>query len=309
MRNATRFIAVGVGVVGLLTAPLVAADTFRLVSAYGTSAATTGVGGVEGFGSGAYAVFENPAALRHSGGTQVSSYYMGLADGDSGYFNLAVSHPFWGGTVAAGFAQLQSPNLNSTYETSYSEFEISGNFSVSDSIFKLGYSAPINENWTAGIGGTYVVQDLYQTKGTGWNLDGGLVGVYGNLALSIAAKNVLGGTDVSYSNGYRSLSFQNELVLGAQYRIFDNLAVYGQLSGDGAVESDAKLKSVGIKYSPLSMITLMAGSQASYAAGNHRTTVAGVSLSLAMMDLHVSYQNTQMVGFESLYGLSVDLKL
>lgn len=310
MSKYARSIAIGVMAASTLAAPLCAADnTVKLVSTYGTSAATTAIGGIEGFGSGAYSVFENPAALRHSGGLQLSSYYMGLADGDSTYFNVALAYPLWGGTIAAGFAQLQSPNLNNTYETTYSEFEIIGNFSVSDTVLKAGYSMPIFDQWTAGIGGTYMVQDLFLTKGTGWNLDAGLSGTYGQAAVSLTAKNFLSGSDVAYTNGYARLAFQNELVLGVRYNIWDNLAVYGQLSGEGAVESGAKLKSVGVKYSPIPMITLMAGSQASYAAGKHRATVAGVSLSLAMMDLNFSYQNSQLAGFESLYGLSVDVKL
>ncbi len=292
--------ALGLALTGI---PVSASNTALSLSDYGTSSRTLALGGVEGLHAEAYSVFENPASLPRDHNHHYSSFFMALADSESTFFNAAASFPLFAGHVGVGFAQKQSPNLDFTSVNSNDEFQVDSKFAVSETQVNLGYQQSINSMISMGASLHYFVQDLFVTKGTGWNANAGIQLDASPFLVSFGMKNIFQNSEVGYTNGYSSLVFPSALVLAGRYTYSDNLAFYGQLSGSKL------LKSGGIRYTPIPLISILAGSRAVDINGIHRQFSAGLSLNLAMMQVNFSYQASEVAEHDSLYGISMDLNI
>lgn len=275
-----------------------------LPSEYGTSSRTIALGGIEGFSSDAYAIFENPAALTSQEiKPRYSMFYKNLADGETSYFLLAACFPVGPGFVGVGISQKKSPDLDNPITDSNGDFIESTTFAVTDSLYKLGYSQPLMENVRVGASLQYLTQDFLITQGSGWNSDVGVEWDLKPVQLSVVAKNFIGFENVSYTSGYTTLNFPSETVLGARYEHSKSLSFLGQIRGS------ANLKALGVQYCPIPFIALNMGWREVQADDIQGEISLGVSLLLSGMSLHASYQKSEVIDHDSLYGMSVDLSL
>ena len=281
------------------------ADSVSLISEeYGASSRTSAMGSIQGLQSESYSIFENPASLPRDSRTYYSTYFMTLADAQSSYFTASVAYPLdKKGHVALGIAQKRSPNLDFSGADQNGEYVIASQFVVADTLFKLGYQQQLTDSLSLGLSAHYFVQDLYLTQGAGWNMDAGLWYNFGRVKVSATAKNMLGFSQMSYSNGYRTLNFPSEFVTSAQFDLTDYFKIYGQLRGE-------KLRrSVGVYVSPIPTLAFLGGIREVGSTGVQTQYSAGVMLNLGMMALNFSYQNSQVVDYDGLYGISVDFHL
>ena len=278
-------------------------NTIAMITDYGSSARTLALGGVEGVHNGAYAIFENPAALLKDSAQNFSMMYYNLADGESSYFNIGTSFEGWGGHWGFGYAQLRSPNLNYTEADSNSEFYSDSTFAIAESLFSIGYSQSLNPSLSWGASLHYVSQDYFLTKGTGYNLDIGTQWDANPFLVSLTAKNIITDATVTYTDGYTALHFPAELVLSTRYAFSDNFGIYAQVKGPH------NLKAAGLRYSPLSSIDFLVGWKEMEATSITQKFTTGISLNLSPARLHFSYQKADIIENSDVFTVSFDYAL
>lgn len=269
----------------------------------GTSARSLALGSIEGVNATAFAIFENPASLPQDSKRHYSAFYTTLADKESAYFTTSVAYPFYGGEMGFGIAQKRSPNLDFTEENSDGDFYSASKFAVQENIYKLGYARKLNHTLSAGASIHYYMHDLLLTKGTGWNADIGFLFTSNPFVVSLSLKNIIQNSKVTFSNDYSTLNFPSELVLSSRYCVTNSLRIFGQFSGKNA------LKAGGIEYAILPTFDVLMGVKEIEAAGKHTQYSLGASIKLSPVHLNFSYQKTDVVGNDGLYGVSLDLAM
>lgn len=303
-RHIPRFLRViyfVLSLVGYLFNPLEASDSISSPTLPGTSARSLALGAIEGLNPSAYAIFENPASLPSDTKRHYSFFYRKLADSESTYLNFSTSYPVWGGTLGLGISQQKTPNLDNTAMNGDGDFYSESTFSIQENFYKLGYAKSIKESLTLGTSFHYYTNDLHVTSGSGWNIDTGLLYNSSPFMASITLKNIIPHAKVDFSEDYPSLTFPMDLVLSGKYQLVNRIAILGQFSAKEALKAGA------VQYSPVATLDLLMGIREIEAAGRHTQLSLGASLKLPICQLNFSYQKSEVVGSENLFGFSLDI--
>ena len=215
----------------------------------GSSARGIRVGGIEGFSSNGDSVFENPAALFRIQSSSLSLFSTNLM-GEVPYTNGAVGMSTAMGSFGIGFntvgvadiPRARLVNAGSTLERLVED----GSFSLTKSVYKIGYSIAQSERIHLGVAATYYSTVIDSVTGTGVNFDAGVLYDADGVGVSLLLRNVATGLKVQYSNGMTE-NLPLETIVGTRFAIGD-VDVMGQIKILGS--SKRLAKSAALIYTP-----------------------------------------------------------
>jgi len=292
----------------MVTALPLSADTVgMLTDTMGTSAYQIGIGQISGMTSASSEIFGNPAAIgthRH----MLSYMTTELPDPDSHLLNVSASLPIWGGAVGLGLMSIETNNLGTTASTEFNQYYTVSTFSVHQSLVALGYQTAISPATQSGATVKYFQQSFGTAIAQGVNADIGMTTEFSQWQLSIAAHNILYGSQVQYSDNGGSMAFPFQFKSGIGYTQ-DNWRLLGQVHFHGT--GGTWLKSAGAEWSPWAKnLTLLGGYTELNASGVIVTcTSVGVKLGIAPIALSVSYILSDMFERNSQYFASLDIQI
>lgn len=291
----------------ILVATIHARSVQLLTDQIGSSPRTIALGNIEGMASGSSCVFDNPATLMNSN-YALSSMTTELSDTDSTFFTWGASLPFWNGHLGLGMMSVESRNLDKTALGQFDQFYSESKFGTRDSIYLVAYQYMVDKELSVGITAKVVDQDLYTTKGTGYNIDLGALYETPQYRLSGSVKNILRSLNVTYSKDQSELKFPFEACVGGRYAL-GNIGVLSQVKyiEDGALF----LKSVGIDYTPIQEgLTFYLGWKEIAALTTvHNTYGLGIGLDLGTISIAASYELSDFFEQDSRRYLSFEIKL
>jgi len=215
----------------------------------GSSARSIRVGGVEGFSSNSDSVFENPAALFRIESSSLALFSTNLM-GEVPYYNAAIGMATPMGSFGIGFntvgvadiprARLQAEGTQWEYLS-----EI-GSFSLTKSVYKIGYSVAQSERIHLGVSATYYSTLIDTVTGSGVNFDVGMLYDADGVGVSLLLRNIATGLKVQYSNG-EAETLPLETIVGTRF-VLGDLDVMGQMKILGSSKKLAK--SAALNYTP-----------------------------------------------------------
>lgn len=283
------------------------ANTVEMLTDYGTSAKTQALGGIEGLDADAYTLYENPARMSALQTGRSSLFYSSLIDDESHYASFA--HVFLWKKIAIGlgYTQLAAPNIDHTAEDLGSGQVISvDTFSTKDNLYKLGFARAISEKLSVGASLHYYTQSLYTNKSSGSNMDIGVVYDHKSWKNSLAIKNILSSSQVSYTNTDTTVPFPRLYVLSTQYQYFNFLKINGQLKYDE--DSKKLLRALGIDYAIMSHVHCYAGYSELYEVEELKSRfTVGMGMNLQRINLQYSYSFTEFDSKSGLFAFSISI--
>jgi hypothetical protein len=286
---------------------LVAADYF-LISDSGTSARMIGIGNIEGFGSGADSLFENPATLYKVQNLSASLFRTSFLLNTVDFTSLALAYKTGIGCFAFGTMQTSVGDIKHTGADQYDEYFVQETFEYRNAIYKLGYQATFNEVYFGTVL-NYYHNRIYETSGNGINLDVGLLADYKPTAFSISIKNILKPLAVEYSNGARE-NLPLQVVLGSKTTIND-FDIFAQIKLQN-IGTDY-LKSLGIRYRPYflhDLFSLSAGFKEFMVISKYFNKFSvGLGLQLGAFNLDFAFEKSDFYMQDNQYYVSVNINL
>lgn len=279
----------------VLTTRTTAADYFILTD-MGTSAHTISVGGIEGFGQSATAVFENPAALYSIQKGGIAAFTTKLID-EVNYNVLALTSVTPFGTFGVGYMEANVTDIPETDIIGPNErFYIVDFFDYKNFIFKGSYQNSILPNMYVGGSLIYYSQAFADVVGRGFNLETGIFFDLDDLQISAAARNIIGSLDVQYEGGEtEDLPFQFTTGLKYRYADLDLMLQVRELSNKGLV-------AVGVSYSPsfLPFMAINAGYKEFPVLDSVKSNVAfGIGLYLEGLKFHYAYEKSEHIEYDN----------
>jgi hypothetical protein len=197
-------------------------EEYTLVSDFGTSAEMISVGRVGGFSKTADVIFENPAGLRSIKWMGFSFFSSQVID--AAYQGLSFAMKVGEGVVGVGMVGSSISDLVQTGD--YSERQGPGsNFSVSESVVRMGYQSNISPAMSAGVAAVVMSKDFFSDSVSAWNLEVGVSQVLKPFSYSIVARNILPVAAVYRSGATEKVSLQ---VIPSVCIPLSPLTVYGQ---------------------------------------------------------------------------------
>ncbi|NBV82905.1 hypothetical protein EBR57_02130 [bacterium] len=239
---------IGIWVLVLSSAVSADADYF-MGTEVGSSARGIRIGGVEGFSNNSDSIFENPAALFRIQSTSLSMFSTTIM-GEIPYYNAAIGMATSYGNFALGFntvgvADIPKARLMAA-GTQWEYLEQIGSFSLTKSVYKLGYSIAQSERVHLGVAATYYSTVVDDKSGAGFNFDAGLLYDADGFGVSLLLRNVATGLKVKYNEG-QTENLPLETVVSTRLA-FGDFDVMGQMRIIGSSKKLAK--SAALNYTP-----------------------------------------------------------
>jgi hypothetical protein len=266
---------------------------YNVISELGSSARSIGLGNVDGFSDSATAVFSNPANLYQTKGYSVSFFTANLMN-EINYSNFALNTRVGKGIVGVGFYDARVDNLIETAQNNDTDQTVAnvGTFDYKSSIMKLAYQQSLNEKTSLGTSLSFFNHRFAEVKGTGYNLDLGMIHAFEKFKLSIFAQNVLRDMPVSYLNDSASVEMLPFLFSVSAMYPLNSFEFYPQIKFD---RSEALL-STGVLYTPKNwpFLDFMLGyKQQLDALQNKQSRFSlGFGLNLGAVSLYYAYERS-----------------
>jgi len=218
----------------------------------GTSASTIRIGDVYGFSSFAHGLFENPASLYRIYKFSISAFQTEFMD-DVKYQNVALAMRMPVGILGMGVTQLGVSDIHRSDELSSGEFVSVGTFGYQNSLYKIVYQVSQSRYLHLGMSANLYQMTMDTVKGTGVNMELGVVLDGDNVDVSIVLKNLIESSRIHYvdSGDYSDLAVKYDVsevelssngrteslplisIFGFRYRL-KYLAFYGQIKTLGS---------------------------------------------------------------------------
>ena len=291
------------------------AATYNNFHGLPASSKSLGIGNVQGFDTGASAIFENPASI------DVNVFSFGLMntymmENKSAYTAYSAALDIIGVIIGVGFRQSLVDDLYITDVTDFSnDFKIIDSFMVKNSQLKLAGSIPLSKSFRIGVAGSIFEHVVGDKSGRGTNLDLGLLYDVGPLKVSLFGQNVLTFLDIEWQNAKEQLPI---ILNGATQLRFYDIDLFLQLQQ----HNNRLLKSIGTRYTPSlfdGLVYLSTGSEEYSVLGkSKRRNVIGLGLNLDLslfektesnMGIDFSYQKSDYVLDDNRYLVSFAINL
>jgi hypothetical protein len=288
------------------------ASTITHVTQYGTSAKTKALGSIEGLGTHATSLQENPASIQYLERLHhISTFYTTLSDQETTYANMAYVTKIGKSRIGFGLSRLAIPNLEHTGLDENDEITVEDHFNAEDRLYTLGVSYPLNNYINIGLSGHLYEQQLYNVKGSGSNANIGATFTYKSLQSSVVAKNILKSMKVNYNQGLDNLKFPFKVLASTKYGATSYMNLYAQLKYSEA--GNHFLKSVAAEFQPsiyAKGLKVYIGWKEDESATLLKNRIAlGVGLELHHSDIQFVYEHTENSFNTALYGLSVNINI
>jgi len=276
-----------------------------LTDQFSGSAKTVGIGNISGMYSGSFSVFDNPAALV-STHYSVSTLQTELPDPYSGFMAFSVSMPLYDGHLALGVMSMSSKNLDKTAKGDFDQIYSESQFSVSDRLYVLGWQCPFSLESSFGLSLKYSDQNLFDTRGNGFNMDFGYLWQKGNSKVVLGAKNVLP-SKVVYSADNSQLSFPFEASVGGRYQFLD-IGLMGQAMY--CESGNLFLTSLGLDYAleDTGLSVQLGWKEVPFGIKAYDVSSVGLGLFLKPIDIAVAYEFSDFAQQSSRYTVSLSAK-
>jgi hypothetical protein len=179
--------------------------------------------------------------------------------------------------------------------------------------YKLGYQTDLSLSSSLGIAGTYRSQDSFQFKGTGYNLDAGLILIFDQCDLSIAAKNILG-TSMTYKTPTETIDVKMDPVyqigIRASLPVFEGLDLYGQYKM--IPDQSQNLMAVALRYPlPIFPAISISGAWQEFLVLKQKKnkTAIGLILNADTLIFNFAFEKSDYPGQDNQYYFSMDLNI
>ncbi|MGE4169733.1 MAG: hypothetical protein AB7F28_03335 [Candidatus Margulisiibacteriota bacterium] len=286
----------------LLTSKPMAAEYF-LISEVGSSAEMIGMGNIEGYGSAANSIFDNPAALKRVNRGSVSVFTTTFMN-ELTYTSIAVATTTPIGKIGFGYMEAAVSNIPFTeISTGNSQFYSNLNFDYKNQITKISYENTIAKNLSVGASLVQYSTSFYTFSGKATNMDLGATYDLNPIELSLFARNIFSGQQIQIDDGVETLPTQ---VVGGVKYTYNDVAVMGQCS----LKQGKNLFAAGVNYTPsfLPYIQLTAGYKQFLALNNIKSNVTlGLGFKLDMLQLNYAYEKSEHLLYDNKNYFSMSL--
>ncbi len=269
-----------------------------MVTDVGTSARMLGMGQIEGFDTSAISIFENPAVLYRIENQSVAVYSTKLMS-EVDYRNFAYAKKTKFGTFAVGYMSAAVSGIPETVTANIDNgFVVSGHFNVDNFVVKTGMQTSLSDSVSVGAALDYYSNTIQSVKGTGYNMDVGVVYRRDMLELSGSIKNILTQSKSNFNNGgEETYPLQSVMSLKYEWYSFDLMSQAKTSSAH-----DYVLKSAGLSYKPsfMPVITFHSGIKEFLnldSTKNHYTF--GISLLFNGLGFDYAYEKSEHVQFDN----------
>lgn len=215
---------------------LFAESEFMVISEVGSSAGSVRLANIQGFSYLSNSVFENPAALYRVYQGSAAIFQTSFMD-EVNFMNMSCAIRTGPGVLGLGY---MSSSIDNIYKTdvranSNSGTDVpdagriykTGSFSEKREIMKVAYSISQSRSLHVGLGGSYYSMSMDTVKGTGYNVDFGVIIDSDAFDFSFTAKNILSSMKVDYTD---SVSLDQFLDASGNIREEVNNLFNGQLT-------------------------------------------------------------------------------
>lgn len=178
---------------------LFAESEFMVISEVGSSAGSVRLANIQGFSYLSNSVFENPAALYRVYRGSMSIFQTSFMD-EVNFMNASFAIRTGPGVLGVGYMSSSIDDIYSTDVDSSSRIFKTGTFAEKRKIMKVAYSISQSRSLHVGLGGSYYSMEMNTVKGTGYNVDFGVIIDSDALDFSFTAKNILSSMKVDYTD-------------------------------------------------------------------------------------------------------------
>ena len=192
--------------------------------------------------------------------------------------------------------------------TELEDLNIVGNFEVSKSVYKIGYSFAQSKNVHFGFSGSYYDTVIGDVRGSGYNLDAGIVFDADRFGVGVLLRNLATGLKVQYSNGTSEV-MPMETVVATRIGLGD-FDVLGQMKIIGTSKKLAK--NAGLNYTPwfIPFIKVSGGYKEFPVLNEIRSKVSiGIGMDLFGNTFDYAYQHSDHPEYSGIHYFSVSLNL
>jgi hypothetical protein len=277
----------------LLVSTALQARSVQLITDHiGSSPKMIAVGNIEGIYSGPMSVLDNPAGIV-SDTLKIGFMTTQLSDDQSTFYQAGVTVPWLSGNIGFGVINLSSQNLDKTAETQGGRYFSESTFGTYERLFTVAYAQPLQKGMSIGAAVKFFDQNLYESRGSGYNMDIGAVWEESDKKFTVGVKNIFPNLKVKYSNNQNELNFPLQLVAGTRWDI-SGIGVLGQLKY--IPESKVLLKSVGLDYIDSIGLSLHAGWKEVLANQTvHNTYGCGLGVSWNQLAIQAGYELSEFM--------------
>lgn len=215
---------------------LFAESEFMVISEVGSSAGSVRLANIQGFSYLSNSVFENPAALYRVYQGSAAIFQTSFMD-EVNFMNMSCAIRTGPGVLGLGYMSSSIDNIYTTDIRANSDGDTdvpdsgriykTGTFSEKREIMKVAYSISQSRSLHVGLGGSYYSMSMDTVKGSGYNVDFGVIIDSDVFDFSFTAKNILSSMKVDYTD---SVSLDQFLDASGNIREEVNDVFNGQLT-------------------------------------------------------------------------------
>jgi hypothetical protein len=283
---------------------IAAGTNYWMMTDLGSSAKMIGYGGVEGFGTGADTVFENPAGLYRIQNNSIGLFTTTII-GEISYFNGSMAARTPWGVFGFGYMHASVEDVPHTAEDNLGRFFSQYSFDYKNTIVRGSYQYSIDKKWHLGASLSQYNNTFDGVSGIGYDLDFGVV--YDTALYQVAGliRNVMS-NDVDYGSDGKE-------TLGRQYTLSGKITPLPQVDILGQVKYayDQNALSLGAIYKPtlLPFLNVSAGvKQFVTLDAVDNTYVFGFTLDFSDVEFHYTYEKSEHVEYDNKNYFSVSAK-
>ncbi len=281
-----------------------AATNYWMMTDFGTSARMIGYGGVEGFGSSADTVFENPAGLFRIHQNSVSLFTTKIMD-EVNYFSGAMASRTPWGVFGLGYMHASVWDIPHTAEDVKGRFYARYNFDYKNTIVRGSYQYSLSPHLHIGASVSQYMHAFDGVSGRGYDLDLGAVYLYDRYEFSALLRNLMN-HNVDYDDdGIEELSRQ--YTVSAKAKVIPQVDVMGQMK----FAYDQTMTSVGVVYTPtlLPYLKVSTGYRQFVTLDDVDDTYElGFMLDFSDVEFHYTYEKSGHVSYDNNNYFSVSVK-
>tara|TARA_B100000427_G_scaffold143603_1_gene119562 strand:+ start:3141 stop:4055 length:915 start_codon:yes stop_codon:yes gene_type:complete len=266
-----------------------------MISDLGISAQSIALGNTHSFNSSSETIFSNPAALVFSHGHSFSIFSTNLNDGGVNYLQLSLSSNTDFGTIGAGVYHQKVADIPKTAEyfnsiINQDKIYTVGYYGYKNSIYTLAYQTSLLQNVSVGLNFNYYNVSVDTYRGTGNNIDLGILFPVKHSLISIYTQNIIPNRSVNYSHNKSDLlPFIGSI---SSYIPIYKVIFIPQIT----YQKSLILMSSGLSYSPafLPYIKLLGGykEQLDYTSNKHRKFTFGFGFTFFALDIFYAYERS-----------------
>ena len=297
--------------IGMCTFLSASEPTLTMITDIGSSARMVSLGGIEGFGESAESIFDNPAALFRVRDRSYSLFHTQFINGEVTVLNAAVAERFQQGYLAFGVYQSSVSSIPFTGGDSVNGFNVVDRFNYDNSIYKLGYQFFWGEI-SIGANLTYFSESIHNDKGTGLNMDLGIIWQHQGFDWSLSGKNILG-SSVVYNGDLTnndSVLMPQQLALSTR-RLFNDFSVYGQVKYYQGIKTP--LKSAAVEYHVPALqipVTASLGWREFISVGEiYSNMTFGIGMGIGNYVVNFAFEKSDFISQDQQYYLSLHFSL